>query len=71
MLYKSTVQVVMELQEVGYRISNGLVAWLLRERIIAAPDKGPGGAFLWTLPDIERLESELLRRGRGPEGGRR
>ena len=68
MIYKSTVQVVQELKGRGYEVNLGFVSWILRERIIAAPEKGPGGSFLWDTPDIERLESELRRRGRGPVG---
>jgi hypothetical protein len=34
---------------------------------IAAPGKGPGGAYAWTEANMERLESEIKRQGRGSE----
>jgi len=67
MTFKSTSEVVDELRARGFEVNGGIVGWFLRERIISAPAKGPGGSYLWCEADIQRLESELRRRGRGPE----
>ena len=65
-----TSQVVDGLRETGFDISHAYVAYLLRERVIAEPERGPGRAFLWCEADIERLRGVLFRRGRGPKSGR-
>jgi hypothetical protein len=70
-----TTDVLDRLREEGYDISHSYVAYLLRERIVHLPEKGPGGALIWLPTDIAALRRELGRRGRGPvereEGGLR
>jgi len=53
-------------REQGYRISSNYLAYLLRERVVPSPAKGPGGAFFWMPADVDVLAAELLRRSRGP-----
>lgn len=38
------------------------------ERLQPPPVKGPGGAFLWTLEDVERASWQLLGRPYEPQG---
>lgn len=64
---QGTTQVVDRLRSEGFQISLAYTAYLLRERIIAVPDKGIGGCLVWTEADERRLRAELLRRGRGPQ----
>ncbi len=64
---EGTTAVVDRLRAEGFRVNVGYVQWVLRDRHIAMPDKGPGGALIWTEADVLRLRSELIRRGRGPE----
>ncbi len=61
-----TTWVIDALRQEGFEVSPTYVEWLLRERVIAAPQKGPGGVRIWQPQDVERLKSELIRRGRGP-----
>ena len=68
-MYKGTREVVDLLRKRGFRIDLTYAAWLTRSREIASPEKGPGGAFIWREADVQRLESALQRRGRGPKGG--
>ena len=65
-----TTEVVDQLRGQGYELSHAYLAYLLRERVLATPEKGPGGAFLWAEAEIAALRRELVRRGRGPEHGR-
>ena len=62
---QATSDVVRSLQNEGYDVSCGYVSYVIRERIIALPRK-VGGIWLWDESDIDRLRSELRRRGRGP-----
>ncbi len=62
-----TVNVVDILRARGFEVSNAYVSYLLRERVIASPEKGVGGCLIWTDADVGRLRGELIRRGRGPE----
>ena len=64
---RSTVGVVDSLRSEGFSLSPGYVAWILRERHIPQPDNRIGLAYMWTDADVQRLRSELLRRGRGPK----
>lgn len=64
---KGTAQVVDELRNVGYRVTLGYVFFLIREKHVAAPDQRVGDAYLWEQEDIDRLASQLRRRGRGPK----
>ena len=66
---EGTTQVVNRLRAEGFRVNAGYVAWLIRDRWLPTPEKGPGGAFIWTDADAQRLRSFLHRRGRGPKGG--
>ncbi len=63
-----TSELVASLRSEGFEVSHSYLAYLLRERIVAAPPKGPGGVLLWEREDVERVRSELLRRDRGPVG---
>jgi len=62
-----TTQVLDKLREEGYEVSHSYIAYLLRERVIRVPEKGPGGVLLWSDADVARLEAELAHRKRGPE----
>lgn len=62
-----TSDLVDVLRAEGYEVSNAYVAYLLRERIIPAPQKGPGGALWWLPGNVLALRDELRRRGRAPE----
>jgi len=66
MEFEGTTAVIDRLRSQGYEVSTGYVQWLLRDRIIATPMKGPGGVLLWRSGDVARLQSELARRGRAP-----
>lgn len=68
MEFEGTTAVIDRLRSQGYDVSVGYVQWLLRDRIIATPMKGPGGVLLWRPGDVRRLQDELARRGRGPAG---
>lgn len=50
----------------GFDVYPGYIQSLIRERVLPAPEKGPGGAFFWHDADVDRLKSILRRRGRGP-----
>lgn len=63
-----TTNVVDRLRDEGFRVSCGYVQWVLRDRHIAMPAKGPGGCLLWDDADVLRLRGFLYRRGRGPKG---
>ena len=62
---KGTTTVVDELRAEGYEVNCGYVQYLLRDRILVAPEKGPGGLLIWAQADIERLKATLRRRSRG------
>ena len=61
-----TSELVTKLRAEGVQISHSYVTYLLRERVIPMPAKGPGGVLLWEPADVQRLRSELVRRGRTP-----
>ena len=61
-----STELVDNLRDDGWDVSHGYVMSLIRERHLPAPPKGPGGAFVWQEADIDRLESILRRRDRGP-----
>ena len=65
---QGTTAVVDQFRAEGFRCNVGYVQWVLRDRHIAMPEKGPGGVFIWTDADVQRLRSFLYRRGRGPGG---
>ena len=62
-----TSELLDRLREEGFEASHSYVAYLLRERIISSPPKGPGGALLWSPANVAALRRELAARGRGPE----
>ena len=66
---EGTTSVVDRLRAAGYQVSASYVQWLLRDRIIPVPPKGPGGVLLWPPQSVGRLRAELVKRGRGPEAG--
>lgn len=61
-----TTAVVDRLRDQGFDVCHGYVQYLIRDRIVPSPPKGPGGVLLWEPSDVQRLRSELLRRRRGP-----
>ena len=63
---KGTQDVLDALRAEGFRVSSAYLAWLLRDRWLESPEKAPGGAFVWTDADVQRLRSLLVRRRRGP-----
>ena len=64
-MQQPTADVVYELRHEGFDVSCGYVAYVLRERLIALPQK-IGTMWLWDEADVDRLRSLLRRRGRGP-----
>ncbi len=63
---QGTTAVVDGLRAAGFRVNVGYVHWVLRDRHIPTPEKGPGGALIWSEADVLRLRGFLYRRGRGP-----
>lgn len=63
---RGTAQVVDELRAEGFAVTRTYVSWVLRDRHVPTPPKGPGGALIWADADVARLRSFLLRRSRGP-----
>jgi len=63
---EDTSSVVDRLRSEGYQVSTSYVQWLLRDRIISSPVKGPGGVLMWRPVEVARLRAELARRERGP-----
>jgi len=61
-----TTDVLDKLREEGFIVTVGYLNYLLRERIVATPEKRVGGVLLWEEADIDRLKYALQRRGRGP-----
>jgi hypothetical protein len=56
----------------GYQVTRTYIAWAIRDRHIHEPERGPGGCFLWSDADVDRLKSFLVRMNRGPaDTGRR
>lgn len=70
MEFEGTSSLVDRLRSEGYRVSSSYVQWLLRDRIICSPAKGPGGVLLWSPANVAALRRELAARSRGPEAGR-
>ena len=67
---RGTADVVDGLRAEGFAVTRSYVAWVLRDRHIPTPEKGPGGALIWSEADVLRLRGFLNRRGRGPKGAR-
>ena len=67
---QGTADVVDGLRAEGFAVTRTYVGWALRDRHIPTPEKGPGGALIWTDADAQRLRSFLYRRGRGPKGAK-
>ena len=65
---RGTADVVDGLRAEGFTVTRTYVAWVLRDRHIPTPGKGPGGALIWDEADVLRLRGFLFRRGRGPRG---
>jgi hypothetical protein len=63
---RGTAQVVDELRAEGFMVTRTYVSWVLRDRHVPTPPKGPGGALIWADADVVRLRSFLIRRNRGP-----
>jgi len=61
-----TTEIVDELRKEGWAISHAYISYLIRERVIRSPHKGPGGVLLWSSTDVAALRRELLCRHRGP-----
>ena len=61
-----TKEAINSLRDSGYAVTAGYVAWLIRDSWLPSPEKGPGGCLCWTEADVDRLESLLKRKGRGP-----
>ena len=66
---RGTVDVIDGLRAEGFAVTRTYLGFLVRDRWLPAPESGPGGAFIWTDADVQRLRSLLHRRGRGPRGG--
>ena len=63
---QGTSEVLDRLRAEGFEVSVGYLQYLLRERIIPAPQQRVGSAFVWEDEDEQRLRRELIKRGRGP-----
>ena len=63
-----TTDLVDRLRAEGFAVTRTYVAWVLSDRHIPTPEKGPGGALIWSDADVLRLRGFLCRRGRGPKG---
>ena len=63
---KGTTQLLDELLKEGFDAGPAYVSFLLRERAIPKPPKGPGGALVWEPQHEASLRAELRRRGRAP-----
>ena len=68
---KGSTEVTDELRKEGYLVNCSYVQFLLRDRHIPTPPKGPGGCLVWSESDVQRLRGVLLRRGRGPQDSER
>jgi len=66
MSHVGTSQVIRQARQEDYLVTPTYVGYLIRDGILPALERGPGGAYLWTDADVERLRSILRRRGRGP-----
>jgi hypothetical protein len=62
-----TTGVVDRLRAEGYDVTQSYAAYLLRERIIPSPHKGPGGVLIGLPGNVLALRDELRRRGRAPD----
>ena len=63
---QGTTEIVDRLRADGFQVNVGYVRYLLSDRWMPMPARGPGGCLIWSSGDIDRLRSVLLRRGRGP-----
>ena len=64
---RGTTQVLHELADAGYQINSSYLAYLLRDRLLPAPERGPANIMVWSDADVKRLQNLLRRRGRAPE----
>ena len=64
-MQQPTADVVYALRDEGFDVSCGYVSYVLRERLVALPQK-VGAIWLWGEADVDRLRGLLRRRGRGP-----
>jgi len=62
-----TADVIDGLRDDGYDVTAGYVQYLIRERVLPAPERRVGGVFVWSEPEVQRLRVVLCRRGRAPE----
>ncbi len=65
---KGSTEVIDELRGEGYLVNCSYLQFLLRDRQIPTPPKGPGGCLVWSEADAQSLRGILIRRGRGPQG---
>jgi len=63
---QSTHELIDELRAAGFDLTPAYVSYLIRERILAEPER-IGRTLVWTDADAARLKSVLRRRGRGPD----
>ena len=63
---RGTADVVDGLRAEGFAVTRTYVAWVLRDRHVPTPQKGPGNCLLWDESDVARLKAFLYRRTRGP-----
>ena len=63
---RATSQVVDDLRARGFNVRQSTVHSYIRDRDLPAPEAKLGGSFVWDMGDVQRLESLLRRRGRGP-----
>lgn len=63
---QGTADVVRQLRREGFELSFGYLQYLVREGLFGPPQERVGVVFVWSEPDIQRLRSVLVRRGRGP-----
>jgi hypothetical protein len=61
----STKQMLDQLTEEGFRVTESYLSFLVRERHVAAPAKVLH-SLVWQPEDVNRVKGELRRRGRAP-----
>ena len=68
---QGTTDVIERLRREGYRLTSGYVGYLMRDGLVSASDRGPGGVRIWTEGDVDRLRRVLQQRGRFSAGAAR
>lgn len=62
-----TGDLLARIKEEGFNCNSSFLTYLLRNRIVSAPETRVGGAFVWMSVDVGKLRTVLTQRGRGPK----